>query len=197
MRFVGEYTLPAVGYELCFRLTLKDSRITLVGIVFIPLSFATSFFGMNFAQFGAGVLHIGYFFPVAGLSGLVAFLLAASIKTSQRFWLRARNRYRMRKCGDEKRGAYQKVSIYAIFWGWLCRTSSSADAVNELWKSKGLEVILQSHTSRLPPHLEWTVSKRVLQSLLRGGFQRLKQPFISVKTLFQWRDEQESGGVSA
>lgn len=71
--------------------------ITVVGIVFIPLSFATSFFGMNFEQFGTGTMHVGYFVLAATLSGLVAWGLAASIKPAERFWDDRRRAYRQRK----------------------------------------------------------------------------------------------------
>lgn len=59
-------------------------------MIFIPLNFTTSFFGMNMKQLGSGDINIGYFFLTACLSGLVAFLLAYSIQPSERFWARAR-----------------------------------------------------------------------------------------------------------
>jgi hypothetical protein len=74
-------------------------RFTLVAIVFIPLSFATSFFGMNLEQLGTGTLHIGYFVLLAVLSGLVAWLLAASIGTAERMWGGPRTGWRILTLG--------------------------------------------------------------------------------------------------
>ncbi|KFA54667.1 hypothetical protein S40293_10598 [Stachybotrys chartarum IBT 40293] len=75
-------------------------RITLVGIVFIPLSFATSFFGMNFEQLGTGTLHIAFFVLLAAISGLVAWVLAASIQPAERMWRRAQNKFGERTAGE-------------------------------------------------------------------------------------------------
>ena len=44
-------------------------------------------------QLGTGTLHIGYFFLLASLSGILAWLLAASIGNMERFIDKARERY--------------------------------------------------------------------------------------------------------
>ena len=53
-------------------------------MVFIPLSFATSFFGMNVQQLVTGPMHIGYFVLTAFLSGVIALFLSASMKPVER-----------------------------------------------------------------------------------------------------------------
>ena len=59
-------------------------RLTLVAFVFIPLNFATAFFGMNLRQLGTGSTSAGYFF----LGALVAFgaagLLGWGVKLADR-----------------------------------------------------------------------------------------------------------------
>jgi hypothetical protein len=92
-------------------------RFTLVGIVFIPLSFATSFFGMNLEQLGTGTLHIGYFVLLAVLSGLVAWLLAASIGAAERMWGRAQNRLRDPDIGVG--GGYEWVTTTTMIRSWI------------------------------------------------------------------------------
>jgi len=59
------------------------SRLTLVAFVFIPLNFATSFFGMNVQQLGTGSMHIGFFFLTAALAGGLGILLSTIIKPLQ------------------------------------------------------------------------------------------------------------------
>lgn len=52
-------------------------RLTLLAFFFLPLSFTTSLFGMNFIELGTGALHIWIFFatlvPMLGLSAAFAF----------------------------------------------------------------------------------------------------------------------------
>lgn len=67
-------------------------RLTLVAFVFIPLNFATSFFGMNVQQLGTGNIHIGFFFLTAILAGCLGVLLATSVKPVERALLGARER---------------------------------------------------------------------------------------------------------
>ena len=67
-------------------------RLTLVAFVFIPLDFATSFFGMNVQQLGTGDIHIGFFFLTAILAGGRGVLLASSVKPVERALFRARER---------------------------------------------------------------------------------------------------------
>lgn len=66
------------------------SRLTLVAFLFIPLNFATSFFGMNVQQLGTGSIHIGFFFLTAALAGGLGILLSTSIQPLQRRIVRAR-----------------------------------------------------------------------------------------------------------
>lgn len=45
--------------------TKNVARLTLLAFFFIPLSFTTSFFGMNFVEFGQGTQHIWLWFAVS------------------------------------------------------------------------------------------------------------------------------------
>jgi hypothetical protein len=56
------------------RLNQTLFRFTLVAAVYIPLSFTTSFFGMNFVQFGTGTLNLWIFFVV----GVPVFVASAA-----------------------------------------------------------------------------------------------------------------------
>jgi len=57
--------------------SIKIERLTLLAFFFAPLGFLTSFFGMNFSQFGQGTLSVWIFFtamvPVLMLSATVLF----------------------------------------------------------------------------------------------------------------------------
>jgi hypothetical protein len=86
-------------------------RFTLVAIVFILLSFVTSFFGMNLEQLGTGTLHVGYFVLLAVLSGFVVWVLAASIETAERTWGQAQN-------GLDNSG-YEWVTTTTIIRSWI------------------------------------------------------------------------------
>ena len=67
-------------------------RLTLVAFVFIPLNFATSFFGMNVQQLGTGRIHIGFFFITAVLAGGLGIVLSTAVKPVERALLSARER---------------------------------------------------------------------------------------------------------
>ncbi|CAG9952072.1 unnamed protein product [Clonostachys rosea f. rosea IK726] len=53
-------------------------RLTRLAFFFVPLSFLTSFFGMNFVEFGTGTLGIWIFFticvPMLGISAVLGFM---------------------------------------------------------------------------------------------------------------------------
>ena len=67
-------------------------RLTLVAFVFIPLNFATSFFGMNAQRLGSGPIHIGFFFVTAVLVGGLGIVLSTAVKPVERALLKARER---------------------------------------------------------------------------------------------------------
>ena len=88
---------------------LTHSRLTLVAFIFIPLNFATSFFGMNVEQLGTGSMNIGYFFLAATLIGGFAALLSFLVKP-----LEHRLQRRRREIADqlgEDVGVIQKREI--------------------------------------------------------------------------------------
>lgn len=66
-------------------------RPTLIAFVFIPLNFATSFFGMNAQQLRTGPIHIG-FFVTAVLVGGLGIVLSTAVNPVERALLRARER---------------------------------------------------------------------------------------------------------
>ena len=67
-------------------------RLSLVAMFFIPLSFATSFLGMNVEQLGTGKIDIGFFFLAAALAGAIVIALTLAVKPLDR----AMNESRMR-----------------------------------------------------------------------------------------------------
>ena len=77
-------------------------RLTLVAFVFIPLNFATSFFGMNVQQLGTGRIHIGFSFLTAVLAGGLGVVLSTAVKPVDRALLSARERIARDNCMDLK-----------------------------------------------------------------------------------------------
>lgn len=109
------------------------SRLTLVAFVFIPLSFSSSFFGMNIQQLGTGSIHLGYFFLLAVLAGGLAYILTAAVKPVEAAWLRARQRYAAHEWQDES--AVDSITKSDIFWGYARRHSRVTRMIYEYWKA--------------------------------------------------------------
>jgi len=63
----------------------NNLRLSMVAFVFIPLSFTTSFFGMNIRELGTGSLSIGYFFLLAVLSGGFCIILGTFLMSMERY----------------------------------------------------------------------------------------------------------------
>lgn len=108
-------------------------RLTLVAFVFIPLSFSSSFFGMNIQQLGTGSIHLGYFFLLAVLAGGLAYTLTATVKPVEAAWLRARQRFAAREWQDEI--AVNSVTKSDIIWGYARRHSRVTRTIYEYWKA--------------------------------------------------------------
>jgi Mg2+ and Co2+ transporter CorA len=68
----------------------RVERLTALATVFVPLTFTCSIFGMNFAVFGQGELHIWIFFPVA--TGIVALAFLSWCIVVPTRWTEAWNR---------------------------------------------------------------------------------------------------------
>ena len=131
---------------------------------------------MNFEQFGTGSLHIGYFFLVAVLSGIIAFLLAASIKPSERFWIRARRRLSEREANDS-----EMASLYGkpqVIWGWIRQALPFVNRLHELCSNEKWDLIEEQGLDDLDPGC-MNVLRRVLRRLFRGAIKRLKIPFAN------------------
>ncbi|KAL4935383.1 hypothetical protein BDV06DRAFT_207141 [Aspergillus oleicola] len=60
-------------------------RLSIVAFLFIPLSFTTSFFGMNLRELGTGSLSIGYFFLLAVLSGGLCIVLGTCLISIEKY----------------------------------------------------------------------------------------------------------------
>ncbi|PVH75890.1 hypothetical protein DL98DRAFT_657836 [Cadophora sp. DSE1049] len=105
-------------------------RLTFVAFVFIPLSFSCSFFGMNIKQLNAGTVNIGYFFVLAILSALVAYVISVSIKPSEQGLKRARKRYvRREMCNDSE----STIAARRILWKWMTRKIRLLQKLDEIW----------------------------------------------------------------
>lgn len=62
-------------------------KFTVVASFYIPLSFVTSFFGMNFTEFGTGSLHAWLFFATAApIFGVSVLFLLLDWRMVQRLW---------------------------------------------------------------------------------------------------------------
>lgn len=138
-----------------------------MGIVFIPLSFTASVFGMNVEQLGIGTINLGYFFLVALLSSLVAIILAANVKAVERFWAKARDRYGEREfqVADD----YGWVSKSMIFWGWTRCKSSLFTKIHDLWwiEKDNQMVKCGIWDEKKIPHFKWNVTHRFFVTCLR------------------------------
>ena len=138
-----------------------------MGIVFIPLSFAASVFGMNVEQLGTGTINLGYFFLVAILSSLLAIILAVNVKPVESFWAKARDRYGERE--DKLADDYGWVSKSMIFWSWIRRKSSLVTKIHDLWwieKNNQMEKCGIWDEKKIP-HFKWTVTHRFFVTCLR------------------------------
>ena len=138
-----------------------------MGIVFIPLSFAASVFGMNVEQLGTGTINLGYFFLVAILSSLIAIILAVNVKPVERFWAKARDRYGEREF--QVKDDYSWVSKSMILWGWIRHNSSLATKIHDLWwdeKNNQMEKCGIWYEEKIP-HFKWTVTSRFFVTCLR------------------------------
>ncbi len=146
---------------------------------------------MNFEQFGTGSLHIGYFFLVAVFSGVVAFLLAASIKPSERFWSRARSRHGLWEFNDPDPSMFSKSKVV---WGWVRRALPIANTVHTLWDTEKWDALGEDMD---PEEITfWTLKTipRFLRALYGSAVRRLKakfQYFWSKDTAQSKPDEEE------
>ncbi|KAI9722405.1 MAG: hypothetical protein M1828_004772 [Chrysothrix sp. TS-e1954] len=62
-------------------------KVTLVAFIFIPLSFVTSFFGMNVDILGTGDVPIRYFFIVAIVTTIFAYVLTLMVPRAELLWM--------------------------------------------------------------------------------------------------------------
>ncbi|KAH9208976.1 hypothetical protein DL95DRAFT_478667 [Leptodontidium sp. 2 PMI_412] len=150
-------------------LQLADSvrRLAVIGVVFIPLSFATSFFGMNLEQLGTGTIHLGYFFLLAALCGALAFVLAACITPIEQAWMRARKRYYIREFQENV--GYEWVTKSMIFWAWVRRHSTVATALHDVWSEES-EKLLDERSTYEPKeidHFKIIVLRRSCSAVVR------------------------------
>ena len=67
-------------------------RLTVVAFVFIPLTFATSFFGMNVRQLGTGDTNIGFFVLTAVVAGCLSMCLTFGLRPWERAVTRRKER---------------------------------------------------------------------------------------------------------
>lgn len=62
-------------------------KFTVVASFYIPFSFVTSFFGMNFVEFGTGSLHAWLFFATAApIFGVSVLFLLLDWRMAQKLW---------------------------------------------------------------------------------------------------------------
>jgi phage shock protein PspC (stress-responsive transcriptional regulator) len=104
--------------------------LTFVAFVFIPLSFASSFFGMNIKQLDSGTVSIGYFFLLAILSGLLAYIISAFIKPAEEAMSRARERFAERESCDDSESM---ITPRRNLWGWMRRKVGMLQTIHEAW----------------------------------------------------------------
>ncbi|KAK0100603.1 hypothetical protein ONS95_007058 [Cadophora gregata] len=105
-------------------------KLTFVAFVFIPLSFSCSFFGMNIKQLDSGTVNIGYFFLLAFLSALLAYIISASIKPSEQGLARARDRFADREMCDDSESL---ITARRILWKWMTRKLTVLRKLDDKW----------------------------------------------------------------
>jgi hypothetical protein len=106
----------------------------LVAFVFIPLSFASSFFGMNLKQLGTGKLNIGYFFLLAFLAGGLSLALALSVQPLEAAWTRARRRHALREYEDDDEDLIASITKREISYAYLRRHVPAAQLIHDKWE---------------------------------------------------------------
>lgn len=75
----------------------------MVAFVFIPLSFTSSFFGMNIRELETGSLSIGYFFLLAILSGALCVVLGLYLGRIEGFLSSIGKRFTRKRAGLKTR----------------------------------------------------------------------------------------------
>lgn len=108
-------------------------RLTLVAFVFIPLSFATSFFGMNIEQLGSSGVHIGYFLLLAALAGGLSLALSTSLKPLEAAWNRARRRHALEEYQDDDKDLISSITKRNILWAFVRRHFPPAKRFYAAW----------------------------------------------------------------
>ncbi|KAH7407134.1 hypothetical protein BKA64DRAFT_408053 [Cadophora sp. MPI-SDFR-AT-0126] len=88
-------------------------RLTVIALVFIPLSFASSVLGMNVKEIDGSDVGIKHFFLVAAISGFLAYLISASIVPLQKLLLSARRNHIIRHRPDVE--STSEISVFVLF----------------------------------------------------------------------------------
>ncbi|KAB8346206.1 hypothetical protein FH972_023251 [Carpinus fangiana] len=93
-------------------------RLTIIAFLFLPLNFATSFFGMNIKQLDTGTVNIGYFFLLAILLGLLSYVLTVSVKPMEASWAAHKRKVAAAAAADWT--VYGKRSTLSFWskWHW-------------------------------------------------------------------------------
>lgn len=91
---------------------------------------------MNVKQLGTGTVHLGYFFLLAALAGVLAYIISATVKPIEAAWLEARRRYAIREWEDDS--GIVHVTKLNIFWAFARRHLRIADIVHDHWEDTKL-----------------------------------------------------------
>ena len=74
---------------------------------------------------------------------------------------------------------YDWITKRMIFWDWMCRKSSYATVLRDLWLTEAAMCMdeRQIWESEEILYYTWIVSWRLLRTIRRKGFEKLKQQF--------------------
>jgi hypothetical protein len=118
----------------------KICRLTFVAFIFIPLSFSSGFFGMNVKQLGTGTVSLEYFFLLAFVTGLLAYILSACLKPSEEALSKARHKYGAREFYDDSESLVDGISWSTLMWDWAKRRTQFLKAFDQAWQKARWEV---------------------------------------------------------
>ncbi|KAH7407137.1 hypothetical protein BKA64DRAFT_408072 [Cadophora sp. MPI-SDFR-AT-0126] len=85
---------------------------------------------MNIKQLDAGTVNIEYFFLLAFLLALLAYIISAPIKPAEQGLGRARERFAER---DLWHDSESMITAQRIFWKWMTRKSTLLESLDEKW----------------------------------------------------------------
>lgn len=130
---------------------------------------------MNLEQLHTGTVHIGYFFLLAIVSGILGYILMAIVQPLERFWITERRKYGVRYHDDDD---LKDVPKKVIIWGWFRRHGGLLNRIHQALSISSTQLTDPQH----PKPYQVSVRKIVWVTIAReskASASRLRQRFVS------------------